>query len=258
MTVLIEARNLSKSFKSTAPDSKDLPVVSNFNLHLEHGELVTMFGPNGSGKSTILNLLAGILSPDSGLVTINSGEVSSLSIGYVFQNYADTLLLWRTVRGNIAFPLELRHLPAYEKMDKVNRRMEQFHLAEHSEKYIYQLSGGLKQLVAIAQATVYDPQLLLLDEPFSALDYSLSRTLWLRFREFWTHQKVTTVFISHNVDEAVFLGDRVLVVSSRPAQVVKEIKIPFGAERTLSLLTSSEFFSVRAQVLDAFEQGRQQ
>lgn len=257
MTALIEVKNLSKSFASTVSGNESLLVVSNLNLRLEHGELVTIFGPNGSGKSTILHLLAGLFPPDSGTVVRNSGKKSSLSIGYVFQNYSDTLLPWRTVRGNIAFPLELRHISKKEKIDRVNKRMEQFHLMEHANKYIYQLSGGLKQLVAIAQATVYDPQLLLLDEPFSALDYSLSRMLWLRFREFWTHQKVTTVFISHNVDEAVFLGDRVLVISSRPAQVVEEIIVPFRMERTLSLLSSPEFFSVRTQVLNAFERGRQ-
>ena len=144
-----------------------------------------------------------------------------------------------------------------EQTDRVTTRMEQFHLGEHASKYVYELSGGLKQLVAIARATVYDPQLLILDEPFSALDYSLSRMLWLRFREFWTNQNVTTVFVSHNVDEAIFLGDRLIVLSARPTKVVADIKIPFGRERSLSLLLSKDFFAIRNQVLDAFEQGRQ-
>jgi NitT/TauT family transport system ATP-binding protein len=134
--------------------------------------------------------------------------------------------------------------------------MDQFRLAEHADKYVYELSGGLKQLVAIARATVYDPELLILDEPFSALDYSLSRMLWLRFREFWANQHVTTVFVSHNVDEAVFLGDRVIVLSSRPARVVADVEVPFGADRSLQLLSSTDFFSTRNQVLDAFERGR--
>jgi NitT/TauT family transport system ATP-binding protein len=118
------------------------------------------------------------------------------------------------------------------------------------------LSGGLKQLVAIARATVYDPKLLILDEPFSALDYSLSRMLWIRFREFWANQNVTTIFVSHNIDEAVFLGDRVVVLSARPAKVVADIPVPFGQERSLSLLASPEFFSTRNQILQAFEEGR--
>ena len=112
-------------------------------------------------------------------------------------------------------------------------------------------------MVSIARATVYDPRLLILDEPFSALDYSLSRMFWLRFREFWTRQQVTTVFVSHNVDEAVFLGDRVCVLSARPAHLVADIHVPFGRERALSLLSSQEFFAVRSQVLAAFVEGRE-
>jgi NitT/TauT family transport system ATP-binding protein len=256
-TKLIEARNVSKSFASPVRDGPVLPVLREFTLSLNEGELVTVFGPNGCGKSTVLNLLAGVLAPDTGIVVSNSDGSEALAVGYVFQNYADTLLPWRTVRGNVTLPLEFRRVPTEEREPKVNRRLEQFHLVEHAGKFVYQLSGGLKQLVSICRATVYDPRLLLLDEPFSALDYSLSRMLWLRFREFWTDQKVTTLFVSHNVDEAVFLGDRVCVLSSRPAQVVANVTVPFGRERPLSLLTSSEFFAVRSKVLEAFEQGRQ-
>lgn len=256
-TKLIEARNVSKSFASPLRDEAPLPVLREFTLALEQGELVTVFGPNGCGKSTILNLLAGVMVPDIGTVLDNSNGSEPLAVGYVFQNYADTLLPWRTVRGNVTLPLEFRRTPPEERALKVKRKLEQFHLVEHADKFVYQLSGGLKQLVSICRATVYDPRLLLLDEPFSALDYSLSRMLWLRFREFWTDQKVTTVFVSHNVDEAVFLGDRVCVLSARPAQVVAEVAVPFGRDRPLSLLSSTEFFTVRSKVLDAFEQGRQ-
>lgn len=253
---MIDAKNVSKAFLRSGPENGSVDVVKDFNLKLEEGKLVTMFGPNGCGKTTMLSILAGILEPDSGEVVRNSGAPESLQVGYVFQNHSDTLLPWRTVRDNIAFPLEIRKLSPEQQTDRIDRRLEQFHLIEHSNKYVYQLSGGLKQLVAIARATVYDPQLLILDEPFSALDYSLSRMLWLRFREFWTHQNVTTLFVSHNVDEAVFLGDRVIVLSSRPARVIADVEIPFGSERSLSLLSSEDFFGVRSQVLNAFERGR--
>jgi NitT/TauT family transport system ATP-binding protein len=257
-TYLLEARGIAKGFPSNIPGEPRLEVVSGFSLKLETGKLVTMFGPNGCGKSTILNILAGILEPDSGEVIKNSNNRESLSVGYVFQNHADSLLPWRTVHDNIAFPLEIRRLPSADQDARVHRRMEQFRLTEHAGKYIYELSGGLKQLVAIARATVYDPKLLILDEPFSALDYSLSRMLWIRFREFWANQNVTTIFVSHNVDEAVFLGDRVVVLSSRPAKVVADIDVPFGQERLLSLLSSTEFFSARNRVLEAFEKGRRE
>ncbi len=252
----VEMINISKAFPSTIKGEQCLLVVDKFSLKISEGELVTVFGPNGCGKSTILNILAGTIEPDEGKVLWNKENFNSLPIGYVFQNYADTLLPWRSVRDNIAFPLELKKLNKQERADKVNKRMEQFRLAEHADKFIYQLSGGLKQLVSIARSTVYDPPLLLLDEPFSALDYSLSRMLWTRFREFWTDLKVTTVFISHNIDEAIFLGDRVIVLTQRPSQVVEDIQVPFGKNRGLDLLSSQEFFSVRKTILEAFEQGR--
>lgn len=173
----IEMRNVSKSFASSTPGTAAVEVVRNVNLRLFEGDLVTFFGPNGCGKTTILGILAGLFAPDSGSVERNASKDASLAVGYVFQNYADTLLPWRNVRDNIAFPLELRQLPTTERATRVESRLDQFRLTEHADKYVYELSGGLKQLVAIARATVYAPRLLLLDEPFSALDYSLSRAL---------------------------------------------------------------------------------
>ncbi len=253
---LIEARDISKSFSSALSEDDTLRIVSSFSLGVAEGELVTLFGPNGCGKTTILNLFAGTIEPDEGEVLWNTGESRSREVGYVFQNYADTLLPWRKVKSNIAFPLEVRGMPKDETRAQTTRRMEQFGLLEHAEKYVYQLSGGLKQLVAIARSTVYDPRLLLLDEPFSALDYSISRMLWTRFREFWSESQVTTVFVSHNIDEAVFLGDKVCVMSSRPTSVVAEIPVPLGTNRSLDLLGSREFFDTRTEVLRMFEQGR--
>lgn len=253
---LVEARSISKCFYSTTREKEAIPVVENFTLQLREGELVTFFGPNGCGKTTILGLLAGTIEPDAGEVVWNAEVGTAIPLGYVFQNYADTLLPWRTVRSNIAFPLELRKLPKQERDDKTRNRMEQFGLTEHAAKYVYELSGGLKQLVAIARATVYEPRLLLLDEPFSSLDYSLSRTLWTRFHRFWSGSKVTTAFVSHNVDEAVFLGDKVYVLSPRPTRILAEIPVPFGNDRNLGILSSPDFFAIRSAVLNAFEQGR--
>lgn len=254
---LIELRNVSKAFASGQANGTGLQILRDFSLSLDEGRLVTVFGPNGAGKSTLLHMLAGILEPDTGEVIRHSEDAKGMPVGYVFQNHADTLLPWRTVKDNLAFPLETRKVPRKEQAERIQRRLEQFQLSEHANKYVYQLSGGLRQLVSIARATVYDPKLLLLDEPFSALDYSLCRMLWLRFRKFWAHQTVTTVFVSHNVDEAVFLGDRVIVLSTRPARVVADIEVPFGQERSLAVLASERFFDLRNQVLAAFEKGRQ-
>lgn len=253
---LIDVVNVSKSFRSSLDEGKEVKAVDGLSLQIHEGELVTIFGPNGCGKTTFLGLLAGVLHADSGAIRWNLKEGDALQVGYVFQNYGDTLLPWRTVEGNLAFPLEVRRLDAQEIKKRVGKRLEMFRLSEHAEKYIYELSGGLKQLVAIARATVYDPQLLLLDEPFSALDYSLSRLMWRQFREFWSDLNVTTVFVSHNVDEALFLGDKVCVLTPRPTRLAAEIPIPFGPTRSLDLLKDETFFAVRAKVLSAFENGR--
>ena len=253
---LISAQGISKSFPSPQSIDGRLHVVEDFSLAIAEGELVTLFGPNGCGKTTILNLFAGTLLPDGGKVSWNARETRSKEVGYVFQNYGDTLLPWRTVKANIAFPLEVRGDNGNDIDSKTARVMSMFRLQEHASKYVYQLSGGLKQLVAIARSTVYNPRLLLLDEPFSALDYSTSRMLWTRFRDFWSDTNLTTIFVSHNIDEAVFLGDRVCVLSSRPTRIVAEIHVPFDEQRQLDILGTREFFEVRTQVLSAFEEGR--
>lgn len=254
--LLVEARGISKTFNSSLSSNNSLHVLDNFSLSVNKGELITLFGPNGCGKSTILNILAGISAPDTGEIYWNSDAFDSRNVGYVFQNYGDTLLPWRTVRDNVAFPLHVRGLIAADINKKTADVISLFHLEEHSNKFIYELSGGLKQLVAIARSITYNPCLLLLDEPFSALDYSTSRMLWTRFREFWADMNVTTIFVSHNIDEAVFLGDRVCVLSPRPTRIVTEISVPFGRVRELDILRSEKFFEVRTRVLNAFEEGR--
>jgi len=251
--VSFELSGISKGFSSA--NEGTVPVLEKLSVTFGDGELITLFGPNGCGKTTILNILAGITAPDSGAMLTNSG--GPLSIGYVYQNYSDTLLPWRTVRSNIAFPLEVRHWAVRDLDAAVEDILHRLHLREHADKYVYQLSGGLRQIVAIARALVYRPKLFLLDEPFSALDYSISRKLWLQFRETWAKLGVTTVFVSHNVDEAVFLGDKVCVLSSRPASLIETVVVPFGRERSLNLLSSVPFFEIRTRVLNAFERGRE-
>lgn len=255
MSLLLQVNSLSKSLPSQRPGGDSLSVVADFSLAVNEGELVTLFGPNGSGKTTILNLLSGLISPDKGDIVWHEGGTRSIAVGYVFQDYHDTLLPWCNVEANVAFPLQIRGDTWQNIKDQTHRVLDQLHLLEHAHKYIYELSGGLKQLVSIARSTVYKPRLLLLDEPFSALDYSTARTMWLKFRDFCSDAGVTAIFVSHNVDEAVFLGDRVAVVSSRPARVVADIHVPFGSKRTTDLLERQDFFEIRSKVLRAFQDG---
>ena len=249
---MIEISQLTKTFGS---DPAGAPALQNLDLKIGTGEIVTIFGPNGCGKSTLLNILAGLIEPNEGSVVRFSDRRDGFAVGYVFQNYDDTLLPWLNVRDNIAFPLEIRGLSSDEIDEKVRPRLEQFSLEQHSERFVYDLSGGQKQLVAIARAMVYEPDLLLLDEPFSQLDFSVARGIWTQLWEMWRAEPVTTLCVSHNVDEAVFLGERVCVLSTRPGRVVEDVSVPLGKDRSLSLLTSQEFFSIRKRVLEAFSRG---
>lgn len=249
---MIEISHLSKTFGA---DTDEAPILRDLDLTIGAGEIVTIFGPNGCGKSTLLNILAGLVEPNEGSVIRFSERVDDFAVGYVFQNYADTLLPWLNVRDNIAFPLQLRGLSSHEIVEKVEPRLEQFRLRQHADKFVYALSGGQKQLVAIARAMVYEPDLLILDEPFSQLDFSVARGIWTQLWDMWRSEPVTTLCVSHNVDEAVFLGERVCVLSMRPGRVIEDVSVPLGRNRTLSLLTSREFVSIRKQVLEAFARG---
>lgn len=249
---MIELAHLSKSFRS---DTGDQLVLHNLDLKIGTGEIVTIFGPNGCGKSTLLNILAGLNEPDKDSIVNFAGRSDDFSVGYVFQNFADTLLPWLNVRDNVALPLEIRRRPSDEIDEKVESRLRQFGLERLGERFTYELSGGQKQLVAIARAMVYEPDLLILDEPFSQLDFSVARGIWMQLWELWRSEPVTTLCVSHNVDEAVFLGERVCVLSARPGRVIDDVSVPLGHHRSLSLLTSREFLLVRNRVLEAFAQG---
>lgn len=249
---MIEISHLSKTFRS---DTGEQPILENFDLKIGTGEVVTIFGPNGCGKSTLLNILAGLIEPNQGSVVRFADRTDDFAVGYVFQNYADTLLPWLNVRDNVAFPLQIRKLSADEINEKVESRLKQFGLEQLGSRFTYELSGGQKQLVAIARAMVYEPDLLILDEPFSQLDFSVARGIWTQLWEMWRSEPVTTLCVSHNVDEAVFLGERVCVLSTRPGHVVEDVSVPLGRNRSLSLLTSPEFFLVRNRVLEAFAEG---
>ena len=246
---MIEISRLTKSF------GLDRPVLQDLDLTIGTGEIVTIFGPNGCGKSTLLNILAGFFEPDKGSVVQFSNRADKFAVGYVFQNHADTLLPWLNVRDNIAFPLKIRGLSADEIGEKVGPRLRQFRLEKLSNRFVYELSGGQQQLVAIARAMVYEPDLLILDEPFSQLDFSVARGIWTQLWDMWRVEPVTTLCVSHNVDEAVFLGERVCVMSARPGRVIEDVGVPLSKDRSLSMLTSEEFLAARNRVLEAFAEG---
>jgi ABC-type nitrate/sulfonate/bicarbonate transport system ATPase subunit len=224
--------------------------VDDIDLVIEPGELVTVVGPSGCGKSTLLKAIAGLIAPSEGRVTC-AGEVvrgPGRDRGVVFQDLA--ILPWRTVRRNIAHGLEIQKVPRAERDKRVAYYVELMGLTGFEHRYPHELSGGMKQRVAVARTWAPDPQVILMDEPFAAVDAQTRITLQEELLRISTQSNNTLLFITHNVDEAVFLADRVVVMSRRPGTVktVVEVPVPRG-ERTLESTTDPEYVKVTERVL---------
>lgn len=240
---MILLRSITKEFKR---DSNSVRVIDGVNLEINKGEFVTVFGPNGSGKTTLLNLVAGLETPDSGEVVVNGKDPKDARVGFVFQNYNESLFPWRTVIENIVFPSEKEHTIAEHLLKKVG-------LHHFKDKYVYELSGGQRQLVSICRSIAYNPDILIMDEPFSALDYSTTRKMELELLDIWQEKKITTLFVSHDIDEAIFLADKVVVLSPRPSSVKKVFEVNLPRPRKLDMLSSPEFVELRNAILSTFE-----
>jgi len=216
------------------------------------GEIVALVGPSGCGKSTLLRLLAGLIAPTSGELRIQgrpplqARRESNPAIGFVFQDH--TLLPWRTVVENIRLPLELQHVSATTQQSRIDRSLQLVGLEQFASALPNQLSGGMRMRVALARALITDPELLLLDEPFGALDDLTRQRLNEELLLLWKQRRWTGVFVTHNVQEAVFLSHRVLVLSPRPGRIVADVRIPFAGPRTADLRTTVEFARVAAEI----------
>jgi NitT/TauT family transport system ATP-binding protein len=232
---LIVARQVGKRFASR------VEALADIDLELAGGEFVSIVGPSGCGKSSLLRLIAGLSAPTTGSLTVAGkppGEARGRlqEIAYVFQEA--TLLPWRTVAENVALPLLLRH---QEDADRVARTLEMVGLADFARAYPRQLSGGMRMRVSIARALVTRPGLLLMDEPFGALDEITRQRLNEELLRLWEQDRWTVVFVTHNVSEAVFLSQRVLVMSARPGRLIADIAVPFAHPRSPELRTEPGF-----------------
>ena len=246
---MIQLTDISKSYKQ---QRETLQALSSVSLEVQKGEFVTFFGPNGSGKSTLFNLISGLDTPSTGQIRINGKAPEEARIGFVFQNYQESLFPWRTVLENVTFPLEIQGVSKEEAQTRAESYLARTRLLPHKNRYPHELSGGLKQLTAICRAMVIEPDLLMLDEPCSALDYATTKKVELEIIQLCQEKSFTTLCVSHDVDEAVFLADRVVVMNPRPGSVKEIIPIDLPRPRTLGLLQSPEFFAYRSQVLQAF------
>ena len=246
---MLSLRNVSKTYHNI---QKDLVALNGVSFDIEQGELVTVFGPNGSGKSTLFNIIAGIETLSKGKITFDGKSREETEIGFVFQNYNESMFPWLTVLDNVLFPLDIKKVPRAQSLEKAEHILKKVRLWDSKDKYLYELSGGMKQLTAIARAFISDPEYMLMDEPCSALDYATTKRIELELLSLWQEKKITTIVISHDIDEAIFLADKVIVMSPRPGKVKTIIPVDLPRPRDLSTFTSKRFFEIRTEVLKAF------
>jgi len=243
----ISLNNLTKVFKR---DNKEVVVLENFNLEIKKGELVTLVGPSGSGKTTILRLIAGLDEPTSGEVTINGKACScpGADRGMVFQDFA--LFPWRTVRKNVEFGMEITKVPKEERRERAEKYIKLAGLENFIDSRVSELSGGMKQRVGIARALVGHPEVILMDEPFGALDAQTRNIMQVQLLKILEKTDQTIVFVTHSVDEAVFLSDRVVVLTKRPATIKEIYEIPWPRPRDRA---TPEFTALRKKILTDLE-----
>ncbi len=241
----IVVRGLRKSFGSQA-------IYDGFDLDVPRGKFTTIFGPNGCGKSTLINMMSGIVPFDGGTIDIDGRDFRSARIGYVFQNYRDSLFPWWNALENIEYPLRVKGISRKVQRERVDALLTKFEITLDLKRRVYELSGGQQQLVAILRALVADPEVLFLDEPFSALDYEMTLYIRDKIQTVFLETGLTTVLVSHDLEEAVYLADRILLLSRRPTRVVEYIAYDTARPRTTEIMSDPHFIATKAHALDLF------
>ncbi|MBB3458431.1 NitT/TauT family transport system ATP-binding protein [Rhizobium sp. BK313] len=246
MTTKISFQNVSKSFELTGQNA--FVALQNLNLDIEDGEFITVVGPSGCGKSTAMNIAAGLTAPSSGQVVVDDVAVRGPGPerGVIFQQYA--LFPWLTVRENVEFGLKIAGLPKEERRKIADHFIALVGLTDFSGSLPKTLSGGMKQRCAIARAYAVNPKILLMDEPFGALDALTRVQLQDQLLTMWSKERRTVMFITHDVDEAVYLASRVVVMAARPGRLYKIIPVDLPFPRTEEMRLSPEFAELRNQV----------
>ena len=243
---LVTIRDLNKAFGG-------VDLYRDFDLDLPRGKIVSIFGPNGCGKSTLINMVAGLLPIDGGQILFDGKTLSDTRIGYVFQNYRDALFPWMSAWDNIAYPLRR----GGAKRDEFTRRVEElkqlFEIRFDLKLYPYQMSGGQQQTVSIMRALAPGPEVLFLDEPFSALDFEMTLFIRAKLQEASLATGVTMVIVSHDLEDAVFLADRILLLTRRPTRIAEIIDFDMPKPRSPEAVSDPDFIRTKGRALEVFQ-----
>lgn len=247
-------KNLSKEYENDSGGTT--LALKDLDLHIEDGEAVTIIGQSGCGKSTLLHLLGGLIGPSGGSIEVAGEPVTGPNpqlAAFVFQDY--TLLPWRSIIDNASIGLRFAGVPKAEARSKGMEMLELVGLAEYANSYPHQLSGGMQQRVAVARAMAMNPEILLMDEPFGALDEQTRRHLGFEMSTMLSESGSTIVLVTHSLDEAILWADRVIVLSARPGQVMREIRIPAPRPRRVDVMGEPWFAEVRSELFQLLEHG---
>ncbi|WP_368490892.1 ABC transporter ATP-binding protein [Clostridium sp. BJN0013] len=248
---IISLENVSLTYKSS---NTEVNAIEDINVHIKSGEFICILGPSGCGKSTLLKIVAGFINPSKGKALIDGNEIRGADHdrGVVFQQPA--LYPWLNVENNVRFGLKMRKIPRWQADEKTDFFLKRIGLDEFRKLKPYELSGGMKQRVAIARVLANDPKVLLMDEPFGALDALTREQMQNLLRHIWSENKKTVLFITHDIDEALYLGTKVIVMSKRPGKIIKQFNIGFtnyeGIGNLSDVKYSDKFKKLHGDILD--------
>jgi NitT/TauT family transport system ATP-binding protein len=245
----LEARAVGKVYRI---GGRTVEALRDFTLRVEEGEFVALLGPSGCGKSTFLAIVAGLEEPTSGEVYLDGRRLlePGMDRGVVFQSY--TLFPWLSVLENVKFPLRRMPMGLQEREHLARRYLDLVGLSEFLHAYPHQLSGGMQQRVALARALVYRPTLLLMDEPFGALDAMTRASMQELLLEVWERERTTVLFVTHDIEEAIFLSDRVVVMAGRPGRVLEEVVVNLPRPRSREIVVQPQFVRIKEHLLQRF------
>jgi NitT/TauT family transport system ATP-binding protein len=246
MQAYIQGRNVNLTFRP--PNRGPVRALQNFDIDIQEGEFLSIVGPSGCGKSTFLNVLLGLIRPDSGDVRMQGSPIAgpSTNRAMVFQEFG--LLPWRTVKANIELGLELKGLAAAERTRVSEPLIEMVGLTGFDGHFPHELSGGMKQRVGLARALATDPDVLLMDEPFAALDTQTRDLMQVELLRIWQQAKKTVLFVTHQIDEAIYLSDRVMVMTKRPGRAKKIFPIDLPRPRDYEMRVTPEFNELKLEI----------